>query len=199
MQNILCVKNSLYPRSSWKIQLGVRPPAACSWAGPVTVVSPPATTYRCMKTHKHPHTILLWYTWFTDKIKIPAWWWRWMRETSFMVLQSLPLEAFNCSLATDQMKNTARHHLEIMQQCLQVLSNMNMRAETSVCVYVWCDLRPAAVLCLWHSWAEWQPVSGSCLQQRFHRYWRCGPQSGKVTVSYSLIGYTWGAQTWQIL
>lgn len=44
------VTSSSYPRSSWKMQLGVRLPAACSWEVPVTVVSPPATTYRSMKT-----------------------------------------------------------------------------------------------------------------------------------------------------
>lgn len=39
-----------YPRSSWKMQLGVKASAGGSCAGPVTVVSPPATTYGFMQT-----------------------------------------------------------------------------------------------------------------------------------------------------
>lgn len=75
------LRQTSYPRSSWKMQLGVRAPAACSWEGPVTVVSPPATTYGCMKT-------LLWYA---KHARLMAWWCCWMRETGFMAFQSVCL------------------------------------------------------------------------------------------------------------
>lgn len=107
-----------------------------------------------------------------------------MRKTNCMLLQSPPLKAFSWfqTLDTDKVKEVARDQLEITLQCVRV-----------------CDLWPAAVLCPWRSWAEWQPASGSCLQQRFHRCWRCGPQSGKGRVVCSLIANTGGTHAWQIL